>query len=206
MGGMPDCSSLYTVRKPFLKSEKSRLKGKAAMRKRNSSSAFGFMKFFFKIRDIIRPRRKILKEAGISPGFVILDFGCGPGGYIEVAAQLTGPSGRIYALDKNLLALREAKTIAERNGLKNIETIESDCGTGLHDNTVDAILLYDTFHHLASPEIILRELHRVLKPEGILSFNDHHMKEREIIAGVTGSGLFEFSKKGKYTYRFSKAE
>lgn len=61
--------------------------------------------------------------------------------------------------------------------LANVETIHSDCKTGLPDNSVDAVLLYDTFHDLSDPDGVLEELHRVLKPDGILSFSDHHMKK-----------------------------
>jgi len=53
---------------------------------------------------------------------------------------------------------------------------------------------------------VLEELRRVLKPDGILSFSDHHMKENEIVSKVTSRGLFRLSRKGKRTYSFSKRE
>jgi hypothetical protein len=43
-----------------------------------------------------------------------------------------------------------------------------------------------------------------LKSAGALSFRDHHMTEAEILSGVTRSGLFRLSKKGKRTYSFVK--
>jgi ubiquinone/menaquinone biosynthesis C-methylase UbiE len=51
---------------------------------------------------------------------------------------------------------------------------------------------------------VLEELHRILKPNGILSFSDHHMKENEIISRVTNGGLFKILRKGKKTYGFLK--
>jgi ubiquinone/menaquinone biosynthesis C-methylase UbiE len=86
-----------------------------------------------------------------------------------------------------------------------VEPILSDCQTGLTDNSLDVVLLYDIFHDLGDPNRILEELHRVLKPEGILSFSDHHMKENEIVSGVTNSGLFKLATRGKRTYTFSKS-
>ncbi|MDI6886277.1 MAG: methyltransferase domain-containing protein [archaeon] len=59
---------------------------------------------------------------------------------------------------------------------------------------VDVVLLYDTFHTLGDPNGVLEELHRVLKPDGILSFSDHHMKENEIVSEVTST--YSFSKEG----------
>jgi ubiquinone/menaquinone biosynthesis C-methylase UbiE len=107
----------------------------------------------------------------------VLDFGCGPGSYSIAAAEMVGRSGRVYALDINPLTIKEVQNIASKKKLLNIVTILSDCKTGLEDNRIDIVLLYDVFHHLNSPLDILVEINRVLKPEGILSFSDHHMKK-----------------------------
>ena len=60
--------------------------------------------------------------------------------------------------------------------LENLEIIKSDCKTGLPDESIDIVLLYDLFHNLSDPNGILGELHRVSKPKGILSFNDHQKR------------------------------
>jgi ubiquinone/menaquinone biosynthesis C-methylase UbiE len=54
----------------------------------------------------------VILEAGVQSGFCILDYGCGPGGYIAPLAELAGPSGKIHALDTNPLAVKEVKKIA----------------------------------------------------------------------------------------------
>lgn len=64
-----------------------------------SNIGFKLMSLMFKVRDLLRPRSDVLKEAGIEPGFAVLDFGCGPGGYIAPLVELVGPSGKIHALD-----------------------------------------------------------------------------------------------------------
>ena len=176
------------------------------MDKPMSSFGFKFMSLMFKVRDIIRPRLELLKEAEIERGFCVLDYGCGPGSYIAPLEQLVGNSGEIYALDINPLAIKAVQKIAARKGIANINPIESDCNTGLPDNRVDVVLLYDTFHDLSQPDDVLQELHRVLKPGGTLSFSDHHMKEKDILTGITNKGLFLFLKKGKKTYSFSKLD
>ena len=160
----------------------------------------------YKFRDLLLPRKNILKEMGIQPGFHVLDYGCGSGSYLIPLAELVGKSGKIYVLDVHALAIQRVKNIASQKRVENVETILSDCRTGLPDHSMDVVLLYDTFHDLSDPNGVLKELHRVLKPNGILSLSDHHMKENEIISRVTDGGLFRLSKKGKRTFSFSKEE
>jgi len=169
-----------------------------------SSIGFKFMNFAFRVRDLLQSRLDVLKEAGIEPGFCVLDYGCGPGSYVVPVAQLVGASGQIYALDIHPLAIKEVQKKASQKAIKNLKTINSDCGTGLPDCKVDVVLLYDTFHNLSLPDDVQRELHRVLKPDGTLSFSDHHMNEKDIRTRVTKTGLFELLAKGKKTYSFSK--
>lgn len=164
------------------------------------------MALLYKFRDLFLPRKRILKEVGIQPGFHVLDYGCGPGGYLVPLAEWVGKSGKIYALDVHPLAVQMVQNVASRNQLENVETILSDCRTGLPNNSLDVILLYDTFHDLSDQNGVLEELHRILKPNGILSFSDHHMKENEIISKVTNGGLFKMLRKGKKTYSFLKKE
>jgi ubiquinone/menaquinone biosynthesis C-methylase UbiE len=171
-----------------------------------SGVGFKLMTLQFKIRDFLRPRMDVLKEAGIEPGYCVLDYGCGPGGYIAPLAQLVGTSGEIYALDIHPLAIKEVQKIAARNAITNVKTIESDCKTGLMDNHLDVVLLYDTFRDLSQPDDVLSELHRVLKPGATLSFSDHHMKEKDITTRITNTGLFKLLTKGKKTYSFSKVD
>jgi ubiquinone/menaquinone biosynthesis C-methylase UbiE len=74
----------------------------------------------------------------------------------------------------------------------------------LPGSSIDVVLLYDIFHDLSDPNGVLGELHRVMRPHGILSFSDHHMRENEILSKVTEGGLFKLLRKGKKTYSFAK--
>jgi len=128
------------------------------------------------------------------------------GSYVTPRAELVGKSGKTYALDIHPLAVQAVQRIASKKQLTNVEAILSDCETGLPDNSVDVILLYDTFHDLSDPNGVLAELHRVLKPDGALSFSDHHMREHEIVSKVTHRGLFRLSRRSKRTYSLLKKE
>lgn len=132
----------------------------------------------------------------------MLDYGCGPGSYVAPTAALVGESGKVYALDIQPLAVQSVRNLASKKRLTNVEAILSDCETGLPDNSVDVVLLYDTLHALSDPGAVLGELHRVLKPGGVLSFSDHHMQEDELVHKLTDMGLFRLSAKGEKTHTF----
>jgi SAM-dependent methyltransferase len=178
--------------------------GSVSVNKSMSILGFKVMAFGFRVRDTFRPRIDILQEAGIKKGSLVLDYGCGPGGYIPPLAGIVGPTGQIYALDRHPAAVEATRRVALRKKIKNIRMIASDCGTGLPDASVDTVLLYDVLHHLSRPDDVLGELHRILKSGGILSLSDHHMADPEITAAVAGSGMFELVKKGRRTYSFTK--
>ena len=158
----------------------------------------------FAVRDLFKPPAKILYEAGLAPGYHVLDYGCGSGSYTVATAAIVGDAGRVYALDVNPKAVQSVKKRMERKQLSNYETILSDCATGLDDESVDMVLLYDVFHIFNEPETILRELHRVMKPDARLSFSDHHMVEEDILFSLTDSECFDLFEKKSKMYTFLK--
>jgi len=175
------------------------------MSKLESNFNFKVMTYMYKIRDFITPRIKVLEEVGIKPGSYVLDYGCGPGTYLIPLSDLTGKSGQIYAFDIHPMAIEMVKKTASAKDLMNVKTILSDCDTGLSENSLDVVLLYDVFHDLDNQSEVLRELHRILKADGLLSFSDHHMKDKEIMSKMTNRNLFKLLKKGRKTYTFLKA-
>lgn len=169
-----------------------------------SNIDFNLMSLVFWIRDLFSPPMNVLKEAGIKEGFRVLDYGCGPGSYIVPLAQMVGPSGTVYALDLHPLAITKVNNLARKHDLSNVRTIQSDCQTGLPDEHVDTVLLYDVFHDLSQPQAVLAELYRVLGASGTLSFCDHHLREFEIMGNIAGSNRFKLLEKGKKTHSFAK--
>lgn len=169
-------------------------------------SHFKTLCLMYKFRDLLIPRRGILEETGIGPGFHVLDYGCGPGSYTVVAAQMVGSTGKVHALDIHPLAIQRVQKLSAKKGLTNIQTIQSDCATGLENESMDLALLCDILHHLSEADAVLRELHRVLKTTATLSCNDHHMKEEEIVSRITRGGLFKLSRKGNRIHNFTKSK
>lgn len=165
---------------------------------------FKCMTLGFKIRDLLQPRADIVTDAGIKPGFHVLDFGCGPGAYTESISKEVGTSGKVYALDLHLLAIQSVQNMINRKNLTNVETILADGQTGLPDKSVDLVLLFDVFHMLQKSQETLADFHRILKPKGQLSVLEPHMKEINTITGVTKGKLFRLSREGRHTLQFVK--
>jgi len=165
---------------------------------------FRGMAIEFRLRDLFSPPGKTLAEVGIRPGSVVLDFGCGPGGYSMAAAEQVGASGKVYALDIHPLAIRAVRRRAAKRALTNIETILSDRATGLSGGCGDVALLYDTLHDVGDRKGILEELHRALKADGLLSFRDHRAQKDDLLSTIPGTGLFRPARKGERTYTFWK--
>ena len=170
---------------------------------RQPDRGFKLMALSYKVRDARKPREDFLQEVDIQQGDTVLDYGCGPGSYVVPAARIAGAAGRVHALDMHPLALRMVTERARKADLTNVSTILSDCATGLDDDSVEVVLLYDIYHDLSDPLAVLTELRRVLRPDGVLSSHDHHLKGDALKAAIESSGLFRLVRTGALTQTFA---
>jgi ubiquinone/menaquinone biosynthesis C-methylase UbiE len=172
--------------------------------KPQSDLDFKIMAFCFLVRDRFKDPMKKLEKAGIMTGNYILDYGCGPGSYSIAAAKVVGSSGKIYAADIHPLAIKKVSKKAAKHSLANIETILTDCNTGLENNSIDNVICFDTLHALGDLYENLKEFHRVLKPNGILSVDDHHSDDEELLSKIQENDLFKFLEKREKIFNFIK--
>jgi predicted nicotinamide N-methyase len=126
---------------------------------------------------------ELLRRLGIRAGQTVLDFGCGSGTYAIPAARIVGQTGRVYILDKDHKALDELIENARKEGLQNVERINScgDVKIGLEKESIDVVLLFDVFHSYYFPEHsqrrrLLAEIHGILKKDGVLMVYPKHME------------------------------
>lgn len=160
--------------------------------------------FGIPIRNLFMPPKLMLDEVEIKSGYHVLDFGCGPATFTKMIAEKIGQSGILYSLDIHPLAIKTVEKLAKRKKLENVRTILSSCDTLLSSESLDLVIIFDVFHILNNQTEVIKELHRVLKQDGIMSFSDHHMKDEEIMKSFSETGLFTLVKKGKRTFDFSK--
>lgn len=122
----------------------------------------------------IRKRFRNIKEeinlAGIEKGFHILDFGCGLGFNTIPAAKAVGKEGRVFALDLSSYAIKITERKVRKHRLDNVKIIRSDCDTGLENKSIDLVYLHNTLPIVKEKENVLKEITRVLKTGGRLSY------------------------------------
>lgn len=108
---------------------------------------------------------QISRYSGSFVGQHILDLGAGMGGF-AVAAALGG--ARVQVSEYNLPYCHIIQLRADRYGI-DVPVLN---GAGEHlpyaDGTFDLVVCWDVIEHVQIPSAMLAEIHRVLKPGGLL--------------------------------------
>jgi SAM-dependent methyltransferase len=102
----------------------------------------------------------------IDPGSVVLDLGCGAGTDLLIAAQMTGPTGRVIGVDMTASMLERARMSADEMGLGNVEALPLD------DASVDVVISNGVIDLVPDKDAVLDEIDRVLRPGGRLQVAD----------------------------------
>ena len=107
--------------------------------------------------------KRVMDILGVAPGRSVADIGAGSGWFTVRAAKRTG-NGTVYAVDINPEAVRYISDRAQKEKLDNIKTILSKPDDPeLPANSVDAVLLLKTYHEVAHPVKLLRNLRAALR-------------------------------------------
>lgn len=109
------------------------------------------------IRKIAVIRRAF---AGLRPGALLFDLGCGSG---RILSRIKRQDDTALAGDIDLSLLQGSR----RRGSTPL-SVDFDNDLPFPDGTLDGALIIDALEHTESPRRIISELHRVLRPGGIL--------------------------------------
>ena len=122
-----------------------------------------------KIMRFSNPEENIL-QFQIEPGSLVADFGAGGGGYTIHSARAVGESGKVYAIDIQQELLSRIKNNANKEGLENVEVVWGDIetlgGSGLKDNTVDAVIVSNILFLIKDKDGLVQEISRILRLNG----------------------------------------
>ncbi len=126
-----------------------------------------------RLRSVLRPE----------PGERLLEIGPGTGYYTLDMAEWVGADGRIEIFDLQQEFLDHVMARAAERGLENVVPTQGDA-TALpyEDASMDAVVLTAVLGEIPDPFAALREIRRVLKPDGRLIvgelFGDPHFTTR----------------------------
>jgi SAM-dependent methyltransferase len=131
---------------------------------------------------------RVMDILGIAPGKTVADVGAGSGWFTVRAARRVGAAGIVYAADINPEAIQYIRDRAKKERLANVQAILSKADDPmLPAGAIDAVLLLKTYHEIAQPVVLLRNLRAALRPGakvGIIDRNgngENHGVGREVV-------------------------
>jgi SAM-dependent methyltransferase len=156
---------------------------------------------------------RVMDILGITAGKGVGDIGAGSGWFTVRAARRVGGRGLVYAVDINPEAIRYIGERAQKEQLRNVKTIVSQADDPLLPaGSVDAVLLLKTYHEVAHPVTLLRNLRAALRPGakvGVIDRNgngEDHGVGRDVVireakeAGYQLADQYDFVKGDKMDY------
>jgi ubiquinone/menaquinone biosynthesis C-methylase UbiE len=125
-------------------------------------------------QNAYQPPELIMDAIGVKPGMVIAEVGAGRGRIVVHMAARVGFDGKVYANDIDQEKLDYLKFRCERDSIYNVWTILGEVDDPLlPEGQLDLVYFINTYHHLADPVELMRNILPSLKPDGLLVIIEH---------------------------------
>lgn len=115
---------------------------------------------------------RLFRDAGVASGQRVLDIGSGVGDVALLAAGLVGSTGSVLGVDRDAQALGKARTRAAAAGAANVEFLATELSALRITGSFDAIVGRFVLMFLPDPLATLRALRALLRPGGIIVFQE----------------------------------
>jgi 2-polyprenyl-3-methyl-5-hydroxy-6-metoxy-1,4-benzoquinol methylase len=124
------------------------------------------------LEEQILPLIPGIKEA-LEQGINVLDVGCGSGRAINKLAQIF-PNSKFWGYDISPEAIATATAEAQQKRLTNVRFQIKDAATFDDSDRYHLITTFDAIHDQAKPDMVLRNIQKALRPEGVYLMQDIH--------------------------------
>ncbi|MGH8497386.1 MAG: class I SAM-dependent methyltransferase [Methylococcales bacterium] len=105
----------------------------------------------------------------LKSGLTVLDCGCGPGSMTLDIAELVSPAW-VMAIDSSAIQIEHSIALQKQRGVDNVTfRIGSIYELPYPNQQFDVVFAHAVLYHLAKPEQAIAEIHRVLKPNGLVA-------------------------------------
>jgi predicted methyltransferase len=117
---------------------------------------------------------QVMDALQVAEGSVVADVGAGGGWFTIRLARRVGPNGLVYAEDIQRLMIEAIQRRVQREGLSNVRTVPgTNDDPRLPPGAVDAVLIVDAFHEMDKPVLLLQNVGKALKPNGLVGIIDY---------------------------------
>lgn len=111
----------------------------------------------------------LLRKGISTPGGVWADLGSGTGAFTLALADLIGPTGIIYSVDKDRASLREQERAMQARFPDNtVHYVVADFSNHLDLPPLDGIVMANSLHYVRKKEPMLQLIHGYMKHDGRL--------------------------------------
>lgn len=126
------------------------------------------------LADWVGGTQTTLDRIGLRAGEHGLDAGCGPGRLSLPALHRVGPTGSVTALDLQPAMVARVEQRAAGLGLSNLRTLVGNCTQPglLSKDAYDRAWLVTVLGEIPDRIAALRQIHRALKPGGVLAVTE----------------------------------
>ena len=115
---------------------------------------------------------QFFRSSGIESGQRVLDVGSGVGEVALILGKLIGPSGEIAGVERDSRSIERARARLQDAGVHNVEFVQADITVFSTETLFDAVVGRYVLQFLPDPIDVLRRLSALLKPGGIIAFQE----------------------------------
>jgi SAM-dependent methyltransferase len=139
---------------------------------------------------------RVMDVLRIREGSAVADIGAGSGWFTVRAARRVGATGEVFAVEINPEYVAHVERRAKAENLPQVRAVlgrEDD--PALPEASVDAVLILKTYHEIAEPVRLMRNLRKSLRPGALVGIidragkgDDHGLDAAKVIAEVGRAG------------------